>query len=516
MSLIQAPGVAVNEVIVPPAYAVDNQDVTSFTAAFVGWHNQGPLVPTLIQSYSQFTQVYGGFSSTAAPSDLAIGVYMYFANGGNQCYVLRVLGTSAVPAANVLVDTTPAPTIDVIAANPGAWGNSVSVIVTLNAGNTAAPFNIFIAQGGVTQSNIKERWNNLSMVQGASNYFATVINNALSGSSYITVTDVQGTPTVTGNPPNAQTLTLGAGNNSTVGVDGSVATTTQLSATPIQFDSIDRPLVINVPNCTTASVITAFNTYVTTTRAFQDSIVVADTPKTAVPTPPSGIITYVETLPTSSYLAVFGPCLIINDPTSTIPGSTRTVPAGAAVCGVMASIDASYGVAQPTAGTLATISALSLEQVLTTANIGALNAAQINTIRFLQGSGIVIWGSNTLSNLAINQFLSVRRTLIYIESNLRSLTQFAPFQNNNATLWSTTTSRITQWLNSFWAQGGLAGATAAAAFVVTCDASNNNSSSDMVNVTASVAVQDPAVFINISVSQGFVGTTVSEASAVTA
>lgn len=505
-----APGVYVTETIVPPAYANSNPDITSFTACFIGWTSQGPIFPTLIVNWNQFVTTFGGFSATVAPSDLAMGVYTYFANGGNGCYVIRVPGSGGVEAANVLLDATPASTIGVFASNAGVWGNTINISTTVNTNGT---FNLFVLISAPMSRNLilKESWTNLSMVQGSSTYFATVINNVLNGSAYISVSDIQGNPTTPGNTPAVQSVVLGVGTNSTPGVNGSIATPTQLQSAIPLLDTLDCPLLINLPNVNNVGTIAAFVTYVQQTRAFQDSVVFIDTPMTTPATVTSAVVSYAATLPVSSYATVFTPCLIINDPTSSVRGATRTVPPCGSVLGVMASMDGTVGVAQPTAGVEAVVSALSLERSLTLTDIGTMNSAQINVIRFLQGSGLVIWGSNTLSSLVVNQFLSVRRTLIYIEANMRSLTQFAPFQNNGEALWNSITQVLNTWLTSFAASGGLAAATSVSgAFSIICDDTNNSSSSPTVNVSVGVAVQDPAVFIYITVSQGVSVASVTE------
>lgn len=508
MSLDQAPGVYVTETIIPPVFAVGSTAVTSFTACFIGWHNQGPTVPTLISSWNQFTNLYGNFSQSVAPSALALGVYTYFLNQGNECYVLRVVGSGSVASGATLLDSTPAATIGVTAVTPGVWGNNLFLITSTNTDST---FNLVVAQGGTSINNVKERWNNLSMTVGAANYFASQINNPRAGSAYITVTDLQGSLGSPGNAPVPQTIPVGSGSNSTAGVDGAVATTGQLEAATSILDALDQPLIINLPGITDTGCLGTFITYVTSNRLTQDSVVLCDPPSSVPAATDSAILSFTDSLPASSYAAVYAPNLVINDPTASIAGASRVVPPCGSVMGVMSNMDAVYGVAQPTAGATASLAALSLERNMSQSDVGTLNNAQINALKFLQGAGIVIWGSNTLSNVTVNQFLSVRRTMIYIEANLRSLTQFAPFQNNGPTLWTSITNKVTAWLTQFWASGGLAaGSAASQAFQVTCDSTNNVSTSDTVNVTVGVAPQSPAVFIYFNVSQGVSGSTVTE------
>lgn len=96
----QRPGVYINTSLTPitPGGAAPGQS----TAAFVGTHTQGPTVPTLITSWNQFTNLYGGFGNGS--SYLPFAIWQYFANNGNQCYVVRASATDAVAANKTLND----------------------------------------------------------------------------------------------------------------------------------------------------------------------------------------------------------------------------------------------------------------------------------------------------------------------------------------------------------------------------------------------------------------------------
>src|SRR5690242_5834231 len=96
----QRPGVYINTSLTPltPGASAPGQS----TAAFVGVHTQGPTIPTLITSWNQFVNLYGGFGS--ASNLLPFAVWQYFANNGNQCYVVRAAATDAVAANKTLND----------------------------------------------------------------------------------------------------------------------------------------------------------------------------------------------------------------------------------------------------------------------------------------------------------------------------------------------------------------------------------------------------------------------------
>ena len=65
-------------------------------AAFVGLAEHGPFnQPTLVSSWTAFTDTFGGF---VPGSYLARSVYGYFMNGGGNCYVVRIGQNGSEPA----------------------------------------------------------------------------------------------------------------------------------------------------------------------------------------------------------------------------------------------------------------------------------------------------------------------------------------------------------------------------------------------------------------------------------
>lgn len=96
----QRPGVYINTSLTPltPGASTPGQS----TAAFVGVHTQGPTEPTLVTSWTEFQKLYGGFGNTK--NYLPFAVWQYFANNGNQCYVVRASAADAVAATQTLND----------------------------------------------------------------------------------------------------------------------------------------------------------------------------------------------------------------------------------------------------------------------------------------------------------------------------------------------------------------------------------------------------------------------------
>ena len=63
--------------------------VATSIGAFIGWAAMGPTdQATLVQSWSDFQTIFGGLDSR---SWLGYSVNQFFANGGSQCYIVRLV-----------------------------------------------------------------------------------------------------------------------------------------------------------------------------------------------------------------------------------------------------------------------------------------------------------------------------------------------------------------------------------------------------------------------------------------
>lgn len=107
------PGVYVRETlsplpqpVVPPGRAV---------AAFVGTHSAGPSDPILVNTWEEFTALYGGFGDGL--NYLPFQVYSYFNNGGQRAWILRATSSDAA-AASTNVKNVPIQEASRIAPSP--------------------------------------------------------------------------------------------------------------------------------------------------------------------------------------------------------------------------------------------------------------------------------------------------------------------------------------------------------------------------------------------------------------
>ena len=219
----------------------------------------------------------------------------------------------------------------------------------------------------------------------------------------------------------------------------------------------------------------------------------------------------------TSFGAVYYPPITINDPTNSTPGTViAAANPGGAIVGKYAATDKSRGVFKAPAGLSVRIAGAVSVPALTNANLDALNSASapVNAIRYINGSGIVIMGARTLEPGYSTMYVPVRRSLIFLEKALVDLTNFAIFEPNDTILYRRISAVVTNFLNNFWVQGGLRGATPQQAFFVLCDTTNNTLSSveaGQVNIQVGVALQRPAEFVVINIGQFDGGATVTVA-----
>lgn len=490
------PGVYVEESLnlVPPAQSTTSQSV----AAFIGSTDRGPVVPTLVTSWSQYVSLYGGWTSNKAMHTAAL---LFFSNGGSQAYFKRVVDVAADNATRTFNDRagTPDSTLTLNAKNVGAWGNLINV--TIADANTAGAFDITVYFGGDAQTNIVERFTDLSMTATDNRYAISVIN---SQSKYLSAVDEGSAATGATRRPvvivNADLAT---------GTDGAAVDASDIAAAIDEFDTVASSLVLNAPGITDATAVNLITTYAENRG---DVFVVID--------PVSGSaanqITTADSYTTTSYAAVYYPQIVIKDPSVTTQGVTTLASPGGAVVGLYLATDASRGVFKAPAGLSARVGGAVSVAPLTATELDTLNSnsAAVNAIKFVPGSGIVVMGSRTLEGSYISKYVPVRRTLIYLRKALSELSQFAIFEPNDAILWRRITATLEGLLTDFWSQGGLRGAVPSQAFYVKCDVELNPQQSidaGQVNIEVGVALQRPAEFIIIKIGQFDGGTTVTVA-----
>ena len=507
-------------------------------ACFVGTSPRGPYTPTVqVNSWAEFTQWFGDFQTANPPpvppnppfSPLHLAVFSYFSAGGTSAVIIRAYRVGAdgpQPASFSFSDqaTTPVPTLQIGAANPGAWGNdlyidiSESSQISATAPHTPLTFTITVKYLGTLPSNVVEVWPNLTMSKpttnvGTNNYAIDTVNSNYTGSKYITLTDLNSATTAPGNNPSPTPVNQVPGVGSVPasqqlagGADGTPpdnppppSFTDYITAVELLGLYENQPVLLNLPGVTDTAVIGPIIGY---SENRGNIFMVLDCPPGYLP---QTMHDYAIGLSSTPQAAIYYPQVLISDPYSSVVGQTRLIPPGGFVTGLYIATDAARGIAKAPAGLGTSLLGVSgLEQTLTNTDQGLLTQANVNCIISIPGAGVVIWGARTLSPYLVTRYVPVERTLIYLSTELVAMTQFAVFEPNDWVLWNQVTSVLGQFLTSFWQTGGLSGQSASEAFFVSCDNTNNTPQTiqqGIINIQVGVALQYPAEFVVISIGQ---------------
>jgi phage tail sheath protein FI len=208
----------------------------------------------------------------------------------------------------------------------------------------------------------------------------------------------------------------------------------------------------------------------------------------------------------SPYTAVYFPWLTMVDPTGTLAEPINVPPSGF-VIGMYAKIDGTRGVWKAPAGTEANIGGASgLLKNVTDAEQDSLNDKGANCIRSFPASGLVIWGSRTLSTSSKPEwrYVPVRRTAIFLEVSLYNGIQWAVFEPNDEDLWASLRLNIGSFMMRLFRQGAFQGSTPSDAFFVKCDSkttTQDDIDAGIVNILVGFAPLKPAEFVVIKLSQ---------------
>lgn len=184
------PGVYVQEV---PSGVRTIVGVGTSTALFIGRTLTGPLLNAVrLTSNSDFVRAFGDDGGTV--SALARYVRLFFMNGGNDCYVIRI-ADGAQSAKVRLQNEAGAAVLELTARNPGDLGNFVRARVTYNTAVPESTFNLEVFRweftGGLKRAVDREELTNLSMDPASPSYAQAVITQR---SKLVTALDVSTAP----------------------------------------------------------------------------------------------------------------------------------------------------------------------------------------------------------------------------------------------------------------------------------------------------------------------------------
>jgi phage tail sheath protein FI len=209
----------------------------------------------------------------------------------------------------------------------------------------------------------------------------------------------------------------------------------------------------------------------------------------------------------SSYGAIYYPWIDVGltetDPTTEAVSTVYQPPSGH-IAGVYARVDSERGVFKAPANEVIR-GALGVSDVLSKADQAGLNPGGVNVIR-LFGTNVTIWGARTTGGAEDPEwtYVSSRRTYLFIRGSIEQGTQWAVFEPNGPDLWSKIRRNVGAFLTTTWESGALLGDTAAQAFYVRCDETNNPEEVrdlGQLVIEIGVALVKPAEFVIFRISQ---------------
>jgi len=518
------PGVYINETLINAP--IVSSGIANAAGAAVGVFPQGPTALTLVTSWYDFVKKFGGFNISYPAT---FGVNQFFANGGTELYVKRVVAASTLTskASASLPPASGSTSIGTVTSQiVGAAGNNLRVRIYQQSGSSLYNFSVYqevVASAPDTDATtdvLLESYDNLSFTDSTSADYAPTVVNQLSSTVTLSLagTAAPATQSITSVIPLAGATAPDA---TVVATDYSAIFATDGTS---ELDAISRPLVVFAPelyrkfyvdnsnNDTTAksSMVTVHEAMIAWANSGNGFAVLDTAPGLST----SGAIDYASARTVSSQAAIYYPNVYISDPVSSRRGALRLVGPAGAVAGLYLATDKLKGPFKAPAGIDTKVTtAVSLERSFTSTDLDSLNTGTygttigkpVNTIRNVPGSGVVVMGGRTLKqDGTANRYVNMRRSLIYIKKRLENSTTFAVFQNNDYKLWAQLKTVITVFLNEYRNSGGLAGATPAQSFYVKIDGENNTPSTiatGVVNIEVGVALQYPAEFVVINLSQ---------------
>ena len=490
------PGVYISERLLPAP--LPGGVTANAAGAVVAPFAQGPEAVTLVSSWYEFTKNFGGYNASY-PATFQVG--SFFANGGRELYVKRLLADDADSATVNLLTSGSLVVATVTSKNAGADGNNLRVVVTAGSVSSTYTLTLYKESGvanDIADDILLERYDNVVFDDPTSSDYAETVINLVSPNITIS-SSASGVPVSTTYP-----LTGGSNGTAPVAADYTDYKGTG-SAVFEDFATFDRPFVFFLPAVAgiadDVEVIDAATSWSESNNGF----VVVDTEAGLTV---AQAVSFAGSLTDTSNAAVYYPHVYIADPLGRGAGALRKIGPAGAVVGLYLATDASRGVFKAPAGIGSAIQGIvSVEKSFSSTELDTMNASTspVNPIRQIPGAGLSVMGARTLKqDGTANKYVNMRRSLIYIRKNIKNLTEFAIFENNEEKLWAQIRTVLNVFLGEYKNQGGLRGTTPAQAYFVKCDAENNSAqqiANGEVHIQVGVALQYPAEFIVIDLSQ---------------
>ena len=513
------PGVYIEEV--PSGVRTITGVATSITA-FIGRALRGPADdPVRVQSFAEFERRFGGLWRN---SSLSCAVQQFFQNGGTDALIVRVHNGAAAATLTLAVG------FNLVAANPGKWGEKLRVRVDYNtrpALPTDPPNSLFNLSVRDTTTGVTERFLNLSTDPNNARFVTRVLEQE---SNLVRIVTPPGTvpatrPTAHGNPPAGTDPMLDNASSTAftaTGNDGAAITDNQISAPALEaakqgiwgLEKADLFNLLCIPPLTrdpggdvNSQTRSAAAKYCQQRRAMYvvDPLTSWNQPSDL--TGASGLDSVGWGLARTENAALYFPYLRLPD--SLQENRLADFAPCGAVAGIMARTDGQRGVWKAPAGNDATLNGVvDLTVKLTDGENGQLNPLAVNCLRAFPVIGRVVWGARTLrgaDQLASEwKYLPVRRLALFLEESLFRGTQWVVFEPNDEPLWAQIRLNVGAFMQGLFRQGAFQGSSPRDAYFVKCDketTTQNDINQGVVNIVVGFAPLKPAEFVVIKIQQ---------------
>lgn len=444
-----SPGVYPQEV----DYTASVRTLSTSTLGLVGVFQKGEVdKPILVTSFEDARNKLGDF----VEGQLSLhALKNFFDNGGGRAYVVRVTardenGDSMAVASSTTLqdrhDTTPANTIEVRAASPGTWGDSLAVVVEPSLAYPTSGFSLIVKQDGA----VVERIRDLVMDPASRDYVERKVNET---SRFIRVTDLASETAAPENRPAEGEFNLVGGNDAVVGMKVQDFIGSRPNTGLKALDSVDVAFIAIPGEQDEESGPVLAAEMVAYCEGRKDCIAILEVPsnkRTA-----QDIVEYRDALGIdSSFAALYGPWL---EGTHPVTGRRIELPPSGFVAGVYARNDQMGAVwtapAGPNRGTLQRV--IGPVEFLNQADRDVLYEKGVNAIAVVGGQ-LMIYGQMTLQirESATNR-VNVRRLLAHIQRSVNDSTLRFVFETNNVETWESFKRMVGPFLQRIKDRGGL-------------------------------------------------------------
>jgi len=491
---------------------------TSITA-FIGRTLRGPVNdPVRVQNFGEFERRFGGLWRD---STLSYALQQFFQNGGTDALIVRVHNKAEAATVTLAVG------FDLVASNPGKWGEKLRVRIDFPTDPAISLFNLSVRD---TATGTTERFLNLSTDPNNARFVTQVLEQESNLVRIVTPPGV--VPAL--RPTNHADLSFGADpwkDNlpptsiafDKTGNEGFVITDNQISNPELEkfkqgiwalqkadlFNLLCVPPLTREPggdvnsqtrNAAAAYCLARLAIYVVDPLMAWDEHF--DLTGDVI-----GLDTSAWGMDRSANAALYFPYLRQPDPLQE-NRLADFAPCGA-VAGIMARTDGQRGVWKAPAGNDATLNGVvELTVKLTDGENGQLNPLAVNCLRSFPVTGRVVWGARTLSGadqLASEwKYLPVRRTALFLEESLFRGSQWVVFEPNDEPLWAQIRLNLGSFMQNLFRQGAFQGRSPREAYFVKCDretTTQNDIDLGIVNIVVGFAPLKPAEFVVIKLQQ---------------